>query len=710
MKRDSFLSEIPTTGTSGAYLELLSVYDRLTRITIHSFAEKVYQMSFGDTSAKIMIASALCLCAVCCGSPKRISRLNKDDLSARIELGTDNAVTAPKEEKTRRDTIVIRNIDGRQMMVMRAIKDENGQMVANQVLEAAHVTARFRNVAERHGRIDLMFQIHVPAALQESRWQLRYEPTMFIMGDSVHLEKVMITGREYRRRQLRGYQQYQRFLDRIITDSTKLIHLGELEVFLRRNLPEVYAFRNDSSFVTDEAFESAFGVSQKEAVDHYTDKLASSMNRRRAMKKDKMFRRYVKAPITSEGIRLDTVLTNADGDYIYNYVQTIRTRPKLKKVDIVMDGEIFEQDRKLCDIGRSKALNFYISSVSAFVDESPRYLTRIIERNAECNSSYDIDFKTGKADIEPLLGSNSLKINEIKSNLSSLVTNSTFQLDSITVTASASPEGSRKANAILSGRRSESICRYFSQYIRSVEDSLRREEGFSIDLSGGEASKGRKDKQQRISFKSRHIGEDWATLDALVETDSTLSAQSKKEYKDIAARYADADAREREMSHRSWYRDIRERLYPELRSVDFAFHLHRRGMLKDTIHTTVLDSVYMAGVEAIKDRDYDRAIELLRPYNDYNTAVAYCAKDFNYSALSILKDCPKTAMVNYMLALLSARLGDSRQAVEYYVQSCDQDPKYIHRGNLDPEISALIREYGLASVIQPDTGDDGLPY
>ena len=97
-----------------------------------------------------------------------------------------------------------------------------------------------------------------------------------------------------------------------------------------------------------------------------------------------------------------------------------------------------------------------------------------------------------------------------------------------------------------------------------------------------------------------------------------------------------------------------------LRQVNFHFHLHRKGMVKDTVMTTILDSTYMSGVQAIKDRDYEKALELLMPYGDYNAAVACCALDRNLNALGILEKCEKTAQVNYMLALLYSRQGDDR--------------------------------------------------
>jgi len=75
--------------------------------------------------------------------------------------------------------------------------------------------------------------------------------------------------------------------------------------------------------------------------------------------------------------------------------------------------------------------------------------------------------------------------------------------------------------------------------------------------------------------------------------------------------------------------------------------------------------------------------------------VAYLSMDRNYSALQILEKEEKTAEVNYMMAILRSRINDIQGAVEAYMEACRQNPVYISRGNLDPEISVLIKTYGL---------------
>ena len=75
--------------------------------------------------------------------------------------------------------------------------------------------------------------------------------------------------------------------------------------------------------------------------------------------------------------------------------------------------------------------------------------------------------------------------------------------------------------------------------------------------------------------------------------------------------------------------------------------------------------------------------------------------DMNASAMDILLKLDRTPEVNYMLAILYSRTGDDAKAVECYVRSCRQNSSYVFRGNLDPEISVLIKRYGLNQEDEP---------
>ena len=654
--------------------------------------------------SKIVII--ICLAAVAltysCASQRKLAAIKTGDPAASLVLGKEVYVPEVKQVETMRDTLRIVDDEGRELMIMKAIRDEEtGDMVATETLDAAMVTARFRNIAERHGKVDLAFQIIVPAAMQDSKWQLRFYPDMYMLGDVERLEPVVITGNAYRKAQLRGYQQYNRFLSRIVSDTTRFVNVKALEIFLRRNIPQLYAFKTDSTYVTDEHFYTIYGVSEQEAVEHYTNKIARRMNERRKNRLDEVYRKYVKVPIVTEGIRLDTVMVGENGDFIYNYVQTIATRPRLRKVDIVLSGDIYESDRKLYAIPESSPLTFYISSVSGLADRTEHYMTKIIERHADANTTSRIDFQVGKSNIDLNLGDNRRELGRIRRTLTALLENEEFLLDSIIVTASASPEGSESLNWRLSRSRSESISRYLDDQIKVLWDSLDRRNGLRFNAAGHRI----KAVPPRIPFISRYKGENWDRLDVLVDEDDYLTEGDKSRY-ELLGRVPGLDDREALLGRERFYQYLRDRLYPRLRTVAFDFHLHRKDMVKDTIHTTVLDSTYMRGVRALTNMDYDGALALLRPYDDYNTAIAYMGLDRNQSAMAILSRLKPTASVNYLMAILYARQGDEQEAVRRYLTACRQEPSYVHRGNLDPEISRLIKAYRLNGDVGEDVPPD----
>ena len=636
-----------------------------------------------------------------CATRRKLANLMSEDSTANVQLALANEADYLPEMKNdlkaSRDTLTVKDDDGREFLLMKAVKDEEtGEMVATEVIDAAKVTARFRNVAERHGKVDLAFQIMVPPSMMDTKWQLRFYPYMFVMEDSLRLDPVIITGGDYRKAQLRGYQLYDKFLSKIIQDTTKFIDLEQLEIFLQRNIPQLYAFKSDTSFVDENQFNSVYGVSQRQAVEHYTNKVARNINERRKSKRDAMYAKYVRVPIVTEGIRLDSVVVNTEGEFVYYYVQTINTRPKLRKVDVKLSGEIFESDKRIYNIPVTEPLTFYISSISAFVDNTEKYLTKVIERRATANTECRIDFEAGKSVIKTDYAENAYEINMISRTIASLLENKDFDLDSIIVRATASPEGSFTLNSSLAQKRSEAVSAYFSKYIESYKDSLKREAGFSMSFNGEEQKIEAAEKPVDIRFTTRCIPENWDDLDALVDKDVVMNPDQKSDYFSIRAE-SNPDVRESKMKNQAYYRYMKETLYPKLRTVKFNCYLHRKGMIKDTVHTTVLDSVYMRGVQELKDMNYAEALALLSPYDDFNTAVAYVGMDRNLNAMRILSKLEKTAQVNYLLAILYSRSGDFNNAVQHYVTSVRQNPSYRFRGNLDPEISVLIKQYGLNS-------------
>ena len=91
----------------------------------------------------------LIMLLVGCGSPSKLRTIESGRMGAslalsRSELAEERRVIA----RARRDTLSVEGENGERILIMKAIKDdETGEMVATDVLDAAVVTARFRNVA-----------------------------------------------------------------------------------------------------------------------------------------------------------------------------------------------------------------------------------------------------------------------------------------------------------------------------------------------------------------------------------------------------------------------------------------------------------------------------------------------------------------------------------------------------------------------------------
>lgn len=648
----------------------------------------------------------LCILMVCllflvqaCGSQRKLQKIKmqRDGVEIYPVRDAEDSVAIPDEIKS----ASISKIDSLEQdgpVIMNAIFDEKtGEKIAIEELTASIIVSRRYLVAERNGKIDLPFEIFVPKHLQDSKWQLRLNPDLTLSGtgyrDTTALEPVYITGSEYRERQLRGYEQYERFLGGIITDSSRFVYRHQLEQFLKRNIPEIYELRNDTTYVSDREFLSRYNVSAREAVDHYTKSWVVNKNQRIEEEKEKRFRQFVKAPIVTEGIRLDTVITNPDGDCIYRYVQTIDSRKDLKYAYIALEGSIWQQDRNIYKMPRTDSIEYPISSLSHFVKDITRYKMKTVWRRQEANSSYHIAFAVAKDRIDPALGKNASELERIKKNLRNVLNNDVFDLDSIIVSASCSPEGRYAFNRKLSKGRTSNVCAYFEDFMNEYIDSVSAERGFSVDESGKVV---KEEKMARVPFVARHTPENWELLDQLVQKDTSLDQNAVETYFRIAGKYASEPDRREYMMHREkWYDYVKEVLYPELRVVNFNFHLHRKGMVEEFVRTEEVDTLYARGVQLLRDREYDAALEILCNYDDYNAALAFMAKDRNLSAIKCLENEEETADVLYLKAILYSRFAQDKEACEYYRRACELDHSYVFRGNLDPEITVLIKKYGL---------------
>ena len=605
-----------------------------------------------------------------CTPYKRIRQMRSGELMLGLSVREDTRYEEPEQEPVI-DSMSADVSEG--PIIMNAIRDtETGEMVATDVISASKVTARFRNVAERDGYVTIGFDITVSERMMDSRWRLKILPTMRVASDTLPLMPVYVTGKAYRNAQLRGYQRYQAFLASIVTDTTDMIRMHQLEIFLERHFPQTYMMKNDTSIISSPQAESLFGVTQLEALRHYTRHWKVKRNEWKKRNRSAVFSRFVKDPVISEGVKLDTVIT-ADGDLVYQYNHTFRSRPGLRKVMVSLDGKVYENGDCVLELPFPQDLTFYISSLSSLVDTTMRYRMQVLDRVVYDHTLALIDFDKGSSKVDTLLGDNASELRRVHRCIGDVIARDGLVLDSLVVTASCSPEGTYQINERLSRARSKAVTEAVS-----VPADMKR------------------------CLKTACMPENWGHFRKLVSNDTLLGSASQDKIlrlthgleHDRTTVSADAmDQAEEKLSKLPEYRYLREKIYPQLRTVSFEFHLHREGMVKDTVHTTVVDTVYMKGVESLKALDYKTAVGILRPYRDYNAALACLSMRYDYSALDILERLDQQEpRVCYLMALVLSRLERHGRAMEYFEKALELAPALEFRANLDPEMSALIKK------------------
>ena len=162
----------------------------------------------------------------------------------------------------------------------------------------------------------------------------------------------------------------------------------------------------------------------------------------------------------------------------------------------------------------------------------------------EANTACYIEFELGRSNVLPGLGNNGEEISRIKTNLKELIENETYELDSILVTASSSPEGKWDYNATLAQKRSEAVSEYFCRYMSKLRDSLQRENGISLNVDDSYVPETKNNRV--ILFTARSNPENWRMLAALVREDSLMTSSDKDSYFSLAS-HNDPDNRERAM-------------------------------------------------------------------------------------------------------------------------------------------------------------------
>lgn len=332
------------------------------------------------------------------------------------------------------------------------------------------------------------------------------------------------------------------------------------------------------------------------------------------------------------------------------------------EIELTVTGAVHGIDSRTGPIAGTDTLRYSVSSLLAFADRRTRYVEKLVYRFRRESGKFDFRFRAGRSGLEDTVASNRAEKARLEAFLREAVADTElFILDSVVVSASASPEGSETSNARLSSLRAEAL----SEWI---------------------ASQGLVPRGCRIT--SHGEGEAWGELRRLMAQDAECRMEGILRIVDAED---DADTRERCIRTRfpSLYRSMRERFYPALRQTRVEAFMQRRNMTRDTVRTEVPDERYNHAVEALLARRYMEAATILRPYGDLNTAIAFLSLGFDRDAMEILGRLPVTAEREYLLGVACLRTGLTSQGRRHAEEACRMNPRLRFRMGLDPEMEAL---------------------
>lgn len=381
-----------------------------------------------------------------------------------------------------------------------------------------------------------------------------------------------------------------------------------------------------------------------------------------AYRKQKAFERFVKWPYP-EGVRLDSIVERSE-EIAYYYTQRVPTKGEGKTLRITLHGQVEGLDGSSYLLPASDTLQYNISSMLSFIDRTPRYRIRIIDKYMTVNDRNSILFLAGDTRVVDTLGDNQQQLNRINDLMRQIIAQEEFYVDTITLTAASSPEGAYVFNDRLSKGRAEALKHYLGQQFGPRIDTM---------------------------LSVRWIAEDWPELTARIRIDPKIG--NRDAILELIAAERNPDRREYSIRQRfpKDYAYIKSVIYPQLRAVNFRYSLRRKGMIKDTIHTMESDTHYAEGIKLLDQRHYHEAASILAPYEDMNSAIAMLSAGSDKQAYDVLSRIKRSDTVEYLLAIACARLGRIEEGRKHYEEACRMNENFKYRGDLDPEIGNLLK-------------------
>lgn len=397
-----------------------------------------------------------------------------------------------------------------------------------------------------------------------------------------------------------------------------------------------------------------------------------SENEMRAKRRDEVFKELVPFPYEDKKSMVVDTMVSTFADYTYRYRKDIPVKPGTSTMQLMVDGRVNAIDRSEFKLGRSNVLSFTVTSLSDLADASLSTKRWTVDRNVTKKIVSDIKFAKGSSTFEASLANNRTEASKIISEYNAIKGNPEFILDSIVLISKCSLEGDFAENERLSQQRAQSLKKLLAaQQVAGLEQLL----------------------------VARSLGEDWQAFEKAVQNEESIL--NGAQIVSLIYNVGDPDNCEERIrnDYPEDYRVIVNKIYPTLSKFDVVYYMHRE-QTGDINKEEVLPG-YTEGLQDIKDWKYAAAYDKLKPYTDYNTALCLAGMNKNREAYKLLDELEtRTAKSEYLLAIVSCRMGRNDDAVPHILAACRMDPALISRIKMDVEISSLVDRYNLGRQIK----------
>lgn len=119
--------------------------------------------------------------------------------------------------------------------------------------------------------------------------------------------------------------------------------------------------------------------------------------------------------------------------------------------------------------------------------------------------------------------------------------------------------------------------------------------------------------------------------------------------------------------------------------------------INDLMDKTLIDRLsgedrekYQQGLDRLAVRDYSGALEFLSDYPDFNGAIALAGMGYNEQSLKLIEYLPATGKVDYLRALVLARMKREEEAKPYLLSAAKKDLQLAYKADIEPEFISMI--------------------